>query len=94
MPIFIRASQAAHLQAKDQADVVQADLGEQVLKPEASHGGLPTAPLVFIDDLHAVRGPAQQFGAIHQGVLPIRGFTILQDLLRSRLSDVDDGLSL
>ena len=60
MPILIRARQPAHLQAQDQPDVVQADLGEEILEPEPSRGGLPAASLIFIDDLHAVRGPAQQ----------------------------------
>ena len=94
MPIFIRACQPAHLQAQDETDVVETDLRQQILKAKPSLSRLTATSLVFIDDFHAILGPAQQRGPMPQGVLPIRGLTMFQDLLRGRLSDIDDGFTL
>ena len=94
MPVLVGACQTAHLQAEDYADVVQADLGEQVLEAQPSLGRLPAAPLVFIHDFHPVRGPTKRGGPMHQAILPVCRLAVLQHLLGSRLSDVDDRFTL
>jgi hypothetical protein len=85
------AGQAAHLQAEDQADVVEGDLGQQALEAQATLDGLAAAPQVVVDNQDAVARPAQGTGAVGQGVLAGGRFDVLEDLLGSRLSDVDDG---
>ena len=94
MPVLVGAGQAAHLQAEDNADVVQADLGEQVLEAEPALGRLPAPPLVLVDDLDTVLGPAQRGGPVHQAVLPVRRLAVVEHLLGRRLPDVDDRLPL
>ena len=94
MPVLVGARQAAHLQAEDDADVVQADLGEQVLEAEPALGRLPAAPLVLVHDFHAALGPAQGGGPMHQAVLPVRRLAVLEHLLGRRLPDVDDRFAL
>jgi hypothetical protein len=81
MPVLVRARQAAHLQAEDDADMVEADLGQQILKTEPSGDALPAAPLVFVDDFDTVLRPTQYGGALDQGVLPVRRFPMLEHLL-------------
>ena len=93
MPILVRARQPTHLQAKDDADMVQTDLRQQVLKAQAPHGRLTAPTLIFIDDFDAILGPAQERGTMHQRVLPISRLAVFHDLLRGRLPDIDDGLS-
>jgi len=94
VPVLVGSCQAAHLQAKDDPDVVEADFGQHVLKPEPSHCTLAAQALIFIDHLHTILGPAQEPGTIHQRVLPIRRLAVLENLLRRRLTDIDDGFTL
>jgi hypothetical protein len=74
--------------------VVETNFRQQVLESEPSLGGLPAAPLILIDDFDAVRGPAQQRGAMHERILPVPGLAMFENLLRCRLANVNDGLSL
>lgn len=94
MPVLVGARQATHLQAEDDADVVEADLGEQVLEAGPALGRLPAAPLVLVHDFHTVARPAQRGGAIRQAVLPVRRLAVIEHLLGRRLADVNDGLTL
>ena len=94
VPVLVGARQAAHLQAEDDADVVQADLGEQVLEAEPALGRLPAPPLVFVHDLDAALGPAQGGRPVDQAVLPARRLAVVEHLLGRRLPDVDDRLPL
>ncbi len=94
MPVLVGTCQAAHLQAEDNADVVQADLGEQVLEAKSPLDRLPAPPLVLVHNFHTVLGPAQRGRAMHQAVLPVCRLAVLKHLLGGRLSDVDDRLAL
>src|ERR1700682_4550484 len=94
MPVLVGAGQAAHLQSEDDADVVQADLGEQVLKAESALDRLAAPSLIFIDDFHTALRPAQGGGAMYEGVLAIRRLAVIEHLLGRGLPDVDDGLTL
>ena len=46
---------------------------------------------VVVDGGDPVAGPAQGDGPLGQGVLPRRRLAVIEDLLRGRLADVDDG---
>ena len=91
MPVLARAGQPAHLQAEDQPDVVEADLGEQSLKAQSSFGRGPALALIVVDDENAVRRPTELDGPIDEPVLAVGGFLVLGDLLGGGLADVDDG---
>jgi hypothetical protein len=54
-------------------------------------GALAAVPLVLIDEDHALPGPAQGHGVVREGILPFAGFAVFEDLLRCRLTDIDDG---
>ena len=91
MPVLARAGQPAHLQAEDQPDVVQTDLGEQSLKAQSSFGRGPALALIIVDDEDPVRRPTQFDRPIGERVLAVGGFLVLGDLLGGGLADVDDG---
>src|SRR4051794_14848626 len=91
MPVLARAGQPAHLQAEDQPDVVEADLGEQSLEAQSSFGRGPALALIVVDDEDSVRRPTELDGPIDEPVLAVGGFLVLGDLLGGGLADVDDG---
>jgi hypothetical protein len=43
------------------------------------------APLIFIDDFHSTRAPAQRDGSFSKMVLTFRAFPMLDHLMRRRL---------
>ncbi len=59
MPVLAGAGQAAHLQAEDEADVIQSDLGQKSLEAEAALGGLAAEAEVVVDDGNVLGWPAQ-----------------------------------
>src|SRR3954453_11229940 len=91
MPVLTRAGQPAHLQAEDQPDVVEADLGEQSLKARSSFGRGAAPALIVVDDEDPVRRPTELDGPIDEPVLAVGGFLVLGDLLGGGLADIDDG---
>ena len=94
VPVGAGARQPAHLQAKDQPDLVQGDLRQQPLESRPPLGGLTAASLVLVDDGDLRPAPAQLEGALGEGVLAGGGFAMVEHLLRARLPDVDDGAAL
>ena len=93
MPVFVGAGQATGLQTEDDADVIQGHLAEQISEAGAALGGPAGEPLIFIDDLHAVGGPAELDRPAIERVLPGGRFAVIQDLLRRGLANVDDGFA-
>src|SRR3954471_14714327 len=91
MPILARTGQPAHLQAEDQPDMIETDLGEQSLEAESALGRGPTLALIVVDDEDAVRWPAEFDGPVSQRVLAVGGVAVLGDLLAGGLAGVDDG---
>src|SRR5579859_1685517 len=90
VPVIVGAGQTAHLQAEDEADVIQSDLRHEPLEAEASLGSGPAAALVLVDDENAISGPTEIHGPLSQGILALCGLGVLTDLMRSRLSNVHD----
>ena len=91
VPVLARAGQPAHLQAEDQPDVVEGDLGQQPLEPGPALDRLAALAQVVVDDGDAVAGPAEGDGAVGQGVLAGGRLLVVDDLLGRGLADVDDG---
>src|SRR5262245_42331451 len=91
MPVLAGAGQAAHLQAEDQADVIQSDLGQQSLEAEAALGGLAAEAGVVVDDGNVVGWAGQSGRAIHECILTSGGLLMPEDLLGRGLADVDEG---
>jgi len=89
--IPVHRVQPAHLQAEDQPDVVETDLGKQSLKAQSPLGGGPALALILVDDENAVRRPTEFDGPIDERVLAVGGFPVLGNLLGGGLADVDDG---
>jgi hypothetical protein len=50
--------------------------------------------LILVDDFDAPLGPAQGNGVVGQGLLPLAGFAVFEDLVGRRLTHVDDGQTL
>ncbi len=94
MPIAVGAGQAAHLQAEDQADVVEGDLGQESLEAGPPLDRLAAPAQVLVDGRDPVACPAEGDGAVGQGILPGGGLLMVADLLRRGLADVDEGRAI
>ena len=91
VPVLAGPGQPAHLQAEDQPDAIEGDLGEQPLESRPPFDRLPALAQVVVDHLDLRPRPAQGDGAIGQGILAGGGLLVVEDLLRGGLADVDDG---
>jgi len=58
MPVLVRTRQPTHLNAQDQADMIQPYLGQQTLEAEPVFHGRRTMPLILVDHQHALLAPA------------------------------------
>ena len=90
MPVLVRPGQPARLDAQDDADVVQRDLGEEALEAEPPLGGLGAESLILVDDDDAILRPSQGRGPAAEVVLQRGRLAMLEDLLRAGLAHVDD----
>ena len=59
MPVGVGASQSAHLQTEDQADVIQSHLGEQALKAGSAFDRSTALAEILVDDNDAIASPAE-----------------------------------
>jgi hypothetical protein len=91
MPIPTRSRQTRHLNAEDEADMAEADLGDQPLETDPTLNGLSSPPEVVINHDDAFARPSEVHGALDQSVLEAGGFLVTLDLLRRGLPDVDNG---
>jgi hypothetical protein len=89
--VLARAGQAADLQAEDQADVPEGDLGQQPLEAGAGDRRLTALALILVDDQDPLGRPAQADGVVGQRVLAVGRLAVVADLLGAGLTDVDDG---
>jgi len=91
VPIPRGARQAGHVNAQDEADVVQADLRDETLEADPRCGARTGLAQVVVDDDHPLRRPPEILGARHQAVLEARRLPMVEDLLDRGLPDIDDG---
>src|SRR2546423_1516670 len=94
MPVLVGTRQPAHLQAENDADMIDRHLGQQPLKSGSILGIAAALTLIFVDDLNPISGPSQSNGVIDQSVLAQPGLAVFQNLLRARLADVNKRQSL
>ena len=78
VPVLAGPGQPAHLQAEDQPDAVQGDLGEQPLEARPAFDRLAALAQVVVDHLDLRPRPAQGDGAVGQGVLAGGGFLVVE----------------
>src|SRR5438045_2737921 len=70
--------------------MVEPNFGQQPLKTEATFGGAAALALILVDYQNAISGPTASNGALHQGILRLGGFAVLDHLVNGRLPDVDN----
>ena len=56
MPVLARAGQPAHLQAEDEPDMVETDLGKQLLKAQSPLGRGPALALILVSKIIVSKG--------------------------------------
>ena len=91
MPVAVGAGQPAHLQAEDQADVVEGDLGQEPLEAGPALDRLAAPAQVVVDGGDAIGRPAEGDGPAGQGILAGGGLLVIDHLLGRGLADVDEG---
>ena len=89
MPFAAAAGQTRHFHAQHQAHMVQADLGDQTLEASPLHDAGCGVSQVLVDHQDPGRSPAQVDGPLRESVLQPGGLGMIEDLLRSRLTDID-----
>src|SRR6516162_10575555 len=90
MPVSIAAGQPAHLDPQNQTDVLHANFSDKAVKSASVFSRLTADPLVVVDDQDPGPWPSQRNGVVDQCVLTLARFTMIENLLRSRLADIDD----
>jgi hypothetical protein len=90
MPILVATGQPAHLDPEDQTDMLHGNFGQDAVKSATIFGRLAAEPLVVIDDQDTVARPSQCDCEVEQRVLTFARFSVIENLLRSGLTDVDD----
>lgn len=90
MLILVVAGHAAHRDPQDDADMIHGNFGQEAMKSGSPLGGSASDPLVIDDEQDSVPGPPQGLCMVYQGVLPFARFDVVEDLLRVRLSNLDD----
>src|SRR5262249_6429921 len=71
VPILIVASDPAHLDPEDQADMLYGNFGQEALESAPLVGRPPALPLIVVDDQDAIPWPPQGDGMVGEGVLPL-----------------------
>src|SRR3954447_7068493 len=94
VPVPAGAREARDLEAEHQADVAEADLGDQPLEAGPLRRRGAGAAEVVVDDDHPRAGPSEQAGPVSEGVLDPGRLAVVLELLEGRLPDIDDGQPL
>jgi hypothetical protein len=87
---LVLAGEAIDLEAEDQPDMAQGDLGEQPGEIVAAGGGGGGATLIAVEDADSLGGPAPLEGPLAEIELDLGGFAVALHLLGMRLPDIDD----
>ena len=89
IPVGVVAGEARHLDPQDDADLPEADVGDEVLEAlPSARLGTRTAEIV-IDDDHLARRPSENLGTRRKLVLALEALGVLAHLCEGRLADVD-----
>jgi len=90
MPVFVATGQPTHLDPENQTDVLHGNFGHDAVKSASVFGRRAAESLVIVDDQDAVTGPSQCDRVVDQRVLAFARFSVIENLLRSGLTDVDN----
>ena len=85
VPIAAGAGEPRHLDAEDQPDMAEANLGHQTLEAGPVGGGRPRAAEIVVDHQHLPARPAELAGAFDKRVLQPDRLAVLLDLTWRRL---------
>lgn len=91
MPVGGVARKTRHLQAEDDADATETDLGDEALEALAVGGTRPGLAEIAVDDDDAIERPTKCNGTVAQRVLTQRALGVLQDLAQRRLTHIQVG---
>ncbi len=81
MPVPVIAGQARSVEAHHKAGVAKADLGNELLETMTIHTASTGFAQILVNDLDALRRPAQTDGAIDEAVLQLRALLVLAHLV-------------
>jgi len=81
---------ASRLDPEDQTDVLHGNFGQDSVESAPVFGRLAAESLVVVDDQDTVAGPSQCDCVVDQSVLTFARFSVIADLLRRGLADIDD----
>ena len=90
VPILVRPRQPADLASEDDAGTPQGDFRQQALEAGTVIDGLAADALIVVDDQDTGVGPAEADRSLPQLVLQVGRLTMVGDLMRSGLADIDD----
>jgi hypothetical protein len=93
VPIFIGARQSAQFQPQNHPDVVSADLSQEPLEAQTRGHTLATLAVILINDTDPLREPSIGDSALHEGILPGRGFHRFDALVWVGLAHIHHRLS-
>jgi hypothetical protein len=94
VPVRRGAREPRHLEGEDQPDVSEADLGDELLKPQPAGSRGARAAGVLVDYHDRGGRPAQIDRAIPQRILALRGLGVALDLHERRLAHIHDRTAL
>jgi hypothetical protein len=94
VPILVVASDPAHLDPEDQADMLHGNFGQEALESAPLVRRPPTLPLVVVDDQDAIPRPPQGDRVGGESILPLPRLAVIEDLLGIGLPHVDDSESV
>ncbi|MGY2933183.1 hypothetical protein ACVWZ6_002785 [Bradyrhizobium sp. GM6.1] len=81
MPVPVVAGQARSVEAHHKTGVAKADLGNELLEAMTIHTAGTGFAQILINDLDALRRPAQTDGAINEAVLQLHALLMLAHLV-------------
>src|SRR5208283_4395883 len=90
MPVPAGARQPRHLHAEHEANLAEADLGDQPLKAEASFDARAGASEIVVDDDDLLAQPAKLRRPVRERILQLGRLLMALNLLRRGLADIDD----
>jgi hypothetical protein len=93
LPVDRVAGQSRDLKPEHDANLAQTDSRNEFLETIARHAVGSGHPEILIDDMNALRRPAERDRAVAQRVLPSRALAVLIDLPQRRLANVKIGIT-
>ena len=94
IPVGVVAREARDLEAQDEADLRQRDVGGEPREADALSDAGAGEAQVFVDDRDLLTMPAEGDRAMDEGILPLGRLAVVLDLRGARLPDIDHGSAM